>query len=591
MSSKIVEPLLHISDTFPFPLVSSAVAHLPSNTATPPIPLLENVPLQASGWETLLKPHPDRIYAQTIATIIRYGVKIGYTGPPNQQIISKNLASSTADPGSLTKDLAKQVAAGRIQQVPKPTPTERFICSPLGLVPKADGTWRRIHHLSAPVGNSVNDHIPSEWGALEYATFDQALALVAETGRNSILVKRDLADAFRHIPVAQEDQWLLGFRWEDQFWIDCFLPFGLRTAPFLFDLFAKGLHWVMAANPKFAVPGFAILHYLDDFLAIGPQSADALAFDCSFASACQELGFRIKTEKSTTGMLADFCGLEIDTHAMQARLPLPKLEKARNLVASTIRQRSLTLVELQSLVGFLSFCTKVVPTGRVFLRRLYTALSEYTSPHHRRRLSSHAMDDLRWWNTFLPTWNGITLIRTVRHEIRIWTDASGTRGLGGYYLQPSDDPLPQQWKMLTWDTAYSKPIPRHHRGKDINYKEMLAVLTAFRSWNTEIAGHKVVLHTDNTAVFHGLQKSSMKGKAMIPLREVKLLCAQLDIELTLRWVPTKENLIADLLSRRDFGKLANFAPQLGLTPPKTADKLLIPSPPESPSSPGCSNTL
>jgi len=51
---------------------------------------------------------------------------------------------------------------------------------------------------------------------------------------------------------------------------------------------------------------------------------------------------------------------------------------------------------------------------------------------------------------------------------------------------------------------------------------------------------------------------------MTPLREVKLLCAQLDIELIPRWVPTKENLIADLLSRRDFGKLANFVPQLGL---------------------------
>ena len=342
-------------------------------------------------------------------------------------------------------------------------------------------------------------------GALEYVTFDQALALVAEAGRNSILIKRDLADAFRHIPVAQEDQWLLGFRWRDQFWIDCFLPFGLRTAPFLFDLFAKGLHWVMAANPDFAVPDFAILHYLDDFLAIGPQSADAVAYDYSFASVCKQLGFQIKTEKSTTGTIADFCGLEIDTHAMQARLPPPKLEKARELVASAIRQKSLSLMELQSLVGFLSFCTKVVPIGRAFLRRLYTALSEYTTSHCRRRLSSDAMTDLRWWHTFLPSWNGITLIRLVRHEIRVWTDASGTKGLGGYYLHPSDDPLPQQWKALTWNTAYSKPIPRHQRQKDINYKEMLAVLAALRSWKTAIAGRKVVLHTDNTAVFHGFR--------------------------------------------------------------------------------------
>jgi len=117
---------LNPCDTFPFPLVSYAVAHLQSNTATPP----ENVPLQASGWETLLKPHPDRIYDQTVATIICYGVKIGYMGHPNQQIISKNLVSSTIDSKSLTKDLAKRVAVGRIQQVPKPTLTERFICSP-----------------------------------------------------------------------------------------------------------------------------------------------------------------------------------------------------------------------------------------------------------------------------------------------------------------------------------------------------------------------------------------------------------------------------------------------------------------------------
>ena len=125
----------------------------------------------------------------------------------------------------------------------------------------------------------------------------------------------------------------------DQFWVDCLLPFGLRTAPFLFGLVANGLHWVMAANPDFAVPDFAILHYLDDFLAIGPQSTDVVAYDCSFASACKRLGFQIKTEKSTTGTITDFCGLEIDTHSMQARLPLPKLEKARELVASAIRQK------------------------------------------------------------------------------------------------------------------------------------------------------------------------------------------------------------------------------------------------------------
>jgi hypothetical protein len=43
-------------------------------------------------------------------------------------------------------------------------------------------------------------------------TFDKALQLVAKDGPGSTLVKRDLADAFHHIPVSPQDWWLLSFR-------------------------------------------------------------------------------------------------------------------------------------------------------------------------------------------------------------------------------------------------------------------------------------------------------------------------------------------------------------------------------------------
>ena len=150
--------------------------------------------------------------------------------------------------------------------MPIPNPGNRFISSPLGLVPKSTDKWRRIHHLSFPPGKSVNDNIPPEWGALEYAAFDDAVAMVAAAGQGAILIKRDLADAFRHIPVAPEDYWLLGFCWNQEYWVDCFLPFGLRTSPFLFDLFAKGLHFLVEAAP-YIQQNFSVIHYLDDFFA------------------------------------------------------------------------------------------------------------------------------------------------------------------------------------------------------------------------------------------------------------------------------------------------------------------------------------
>ena len=194
------------------------------------------------AWRAKLADHPDQLYVKTLADIIIFGAKVGYCGP-EQFILSENLTSANEAPEVLLKDLEEQRHCNRLTPI-EPLPA-KFISSPLGLVPKADGRWRRIHHLSHPKGKSVNCHIPTDWGSLEYATFDQAVEALLLQGPNAILVKKDLADAFRHIPVASSDHWLLEFQCGGRYWVDRFLPFGLRTSPYLFDLFAKGLCWIL----------------------------------------------------------------------------------------------------------------------------------------------------------------------------------------------------------------------------------------------------------------------------------------------------------------------------------------------------------
>ena len=320
-----------------------------------------------------------------IIQIIRHGARIGHTGP-KQLIISPNLPSANDSFETLEKDLQEQKAHHRL--MPVPTPGERFICSPLRLVPKSTNAWRRIHHLSFPPGRSVNDYIPPDWGTSEYTSFDDAVAMVAAAGQGAILIKRDLADAFRHIPVAPEDYWLLGFSWNNKYWTDCFLPFGLRTSPFLFDLFAKGLHFMVEAAPVIR-QNFLVIHYLDDFFAAGCPGVNPDIYESRFSSICSTLGIRIKESKSITGIKADINGIEFDTLAMEARLPLQKLTKARELVASFVRQKTTTLQELQSLTGYLSFCAKVIPVDRSFLRHLYDAKCQ----HQTKGGSPQAQDD------------------------------------------------------------------------------------------------------------------------------------------------------------------------------------------------------
>jgi hypothetical protein len=121
---------------------------------------------------------------------------------------------------------------------------------------------------------------------------------------------------------------------------------------------------------------------------------------------------------------------------------------------------------------------------------------------------------------------------------------------------------------LTWFTAFSKPHPRHHRHKLINYKEMLATLTAFRLWLPGFSGKHIAIHTDNTAVYHGLNKRSMRGPAMDPVGEITLLAALHDITFSAHWIPTADSLLADLLSRRQFAKIAELCPLLSGPQPK-----------------------
>lgn len=113
--------------------------------------------------------------------ILRFGAELGYQGPPDAFILSRNLSSALEDPAIIDKKLTEDLALGRVVEVDAPTPP--FICSPLGLVPKHEGGWRRIHHLSYPRGSSVNDYIPDGAGELRYTRFQEVHKIGYPSGK------------------------------------------------------------------------------------------------------------------------------------------------------------------------------------------------------------------------------------------------------------------------------------------------------------------------------------------------------------------------------------------------------------------------
>ena len=83
---------------------------------------------------------------------------------------------------------------------------------------------------------------------------------------------------------------------------------------------------------------------------------------------------QVNSKKDVTGTTAEFLEIEIDTIKMEARLSEEKLRRAKQAITDCISKALLHHKDLEFLVGYLSFVSKVVKPGRAFLRRLYNIL-------------------------------------------------------------------------------------------------------------------------------------------------------------------------------------------------------------------------
>ena len=112
-----------------------------------------------------------------------------------------------------------------------------------GIIPKGhnSGKFRLITDLSFPVKQSVNEGIDAELCALVYTKVEEVAARAAANGRGVLLDKVDIEAAYRLIPVHPQDRLLQAMRWDGDIYADPMLPFGLRSAPKIFNALVDAL--------------------------------------------------------------------------------------------------------------------------------------------------------------------------------------------------------------------------------------------------------------------------------------------------------------------------------------------------------------
>lgn len=520
----------------------------------PELPRLQSSPspLHVKSWSNLLRYYPGDL-GSTIAGILTYGAQVGYRGKKQFRYSSNH---HIHEPGMITAKLAEDLSLGRVRLASRPS----FV-SPLGLVPKHDGGWRRIHDLSWPPGQGLNQGIPDSWSAIEYMTIDDIYEQVIQAGPGCTIIKRDIKDAFRIVPVAEDNQHLLAFQWTDSTYVECCLPFGLATAPFLFNLFAEALHWILQC----LLPAFHINHYLDDFITITqpPSVSDPTGlFDEVYNRVTDYLRIPRNTKKDQQGTCVTVLGIQIDSIAMEARLPPEKLCRATLDAATALNAASLSLKQAERLTGLLAFCSRVVRLGRTRLQSLYTFQAAF--PHGssaRRRIPYEVRADLEWWRDSLSLFNGVLLIDPCRRPItHLYTDASSTgQGLFFFSSKSTLDCWLAHCHQLHPSNAVTLALAQDAHAH-INTNEVDAILQGFLLFSHHWLHHTLVIHTDSSTAHSGLRKGFLHGPPNAPLKSLLILAAARDIHIVPHWLPSGENTLADALSRNNLEDIANICP-------------------------------
>ena len=437
-------------------------------------------------------------------------------------------------------------------------PFKHYIQSPIGLVPKDKGKKTRlIFHLSYPryTNKSVNVNTPKEKCTVKYPDFDQAIKLCLTCGKHCKIGKSDLISAFRHAPIHKDDWYLLVMKARSPFdgkwyyFIDKCLPFGHTLSCALFQKISNAIAHLVSHRT-----GEPNLNYLDDFFFVA-----ILAYMCNshietFLQVCKEINFPVSLDKTfwATDRLV-FLGLLIDTTMQRVCIPLEKLTQLKLMINSLLNKRSkkATLYELQSVCGHLNFICKCVIPGRAFTRRLYAATAGLKRPTHHTHITKQLRLDLEMWLKFLeypdifsrPFLDFTTSITAT--EISFFTDASRNPNLGMGGICGTS------WMIKRWDYRFMI-----QEQPSIAYLELFALTACLIAWLDRFRNQRIIVFCDNMSVVHMVNKNTSNCPQCLKLIRLLVLESMIkNVRVYARHVPTKQNFMADYLSRM---KLASF---------------------------------
>ena len=333
------------------------------------------------------------------------------------------------------------------------------------------------------------------------------------------------------------------------------LTMGSSASPYLFHKMMRPIVGQLRAT------GVTLISYVDDILIIGKSRQICQNNVTTTQTLFQELGFEINTKKSdlVPSQETKFLGFLIKTRDTPS-MSLPKLTRER--IAHELERmtrRRVTAVQIARICGLANFASSVVLGARTLTRGLHDLLKSKVTWH-----STLTLDDSHKTNALLLA----KLIRMNPHkplselvEAELICDASPS-GMGAVCFDARGKVLLQISK------NWSRGEKRH-----INILELLTIFKALKQLPSHI---KVVrVKSDNTTALSYVRRLAGRVSSLHTIAtKILHLCLARGLSLKTEFIPGKENIHADALSRlKQLPVTDQLSKMLG-----NHSKILFPSP-------------
>jgi len=482
----------------------------------------------------------DKSETQYLINGFTYGFKLGHEGPVSDSEPSNDISVDNLPEITLQK-IQKEIVAGRLAGPFDHPPFTPFHCSPIKLVEKSKkNTYRLIHNLSWPYDStSINSSISSDHKTVKYSSVSQAIRCIMKFPKGAYTWKTDLEHAFKLIPIHPQDYHKLGFKFKGKYYYDKTLPQGAGSACRIFERFSTSINAIHVYDTE---PDSAT-HYLDDFFFICLTLLLALKHRELFDSLCEDIGIPQAPDKRTEPChVTQYLGLHVDSENWLVTLPTEKLEPYLVEVQESLQHSKLTQLQMQSLVGKLSFASSVVP-ARPFLRRLIDKIYTVKKPHHLIRLTSSMKEDLETWQQFLKNYNGVTYFRMLTilplDHLEMASDAS-ILGFGAIFKS--------HWMQARYPPAWKQLY--HEKKIGSSFIELYPIYVLICMFGQRLTNLSVLHSTDNEGLVPIINKQSSSSKFIMKIiRPLVLKLIQYNISLYAKHVPGKAHILCDRISR------------------------------------------